>query len=187
MYAIIKDGEEIFNNTSFQEVALKLNKELSLASESPLNVKALSYETLWLQWDNGIFKIELKSDPALDKVKDEVTKYFRYLVIHQDNIENTKNEGLSELIVSTIFIRCLTNPLFLTDYLGINSVVIYQAFVLFLNKTLEPYEGFHLVDSDPIINDFSRGNNLEKRIFQRIILFYLKSKGLTPYTFKYNN
>lgn len=117
-------------------------------------------------------------------------KYFPYLVLHKNIISQhlIQNQMTPEFLLN-IFTskKCIINPYnVLINIFNINEELIYQTFILFLNKTIfNNHKTNSLNLSDVFKNFFINDNNIDHIKYNRLFTYYLSAKKIYPFMIKY--
>jgi len=116
-------------------------------------------------------------------------EYFPFLVLHnsimsQHTVKNITPEYLLNVFTSK---KCIINPYnVLINIFNINEELIYQTFILFLNKTIFNNHKTNSLNLTDIFNNFFiNNNNINHKKYNRLFTYYLSAKEIYPFMINY--
>ncbi len=127
---------------------------------------------------------EEKSNEIRDSFKDHI----HLLLLPQNKLND--NILKPDKLLDLMFQKCLTDPYTLFKFLELNEDYLYQAFVLYLNKTIEYSPTVVNTDLVEIRDNFFKNcsiSNNDLKNYDSILLFYLKNKKIETFSIKYTN
>jgi hypothetical protein len=133
-------------------------------------------------------------DDQLIELKMDICKYINLLLLPIENNELDYDEILKpNNLLDLMFKKCLTDPyqLFI-NFLGINEDNFYQAYILYLNITIEYTPTVDNPDIINIRNNFFKNSdvsNMQENLkkYDNLLLFYLHNKKITPFNITYKD
>ncbi len=158
-------------------------------------------KTLFLSWvaNSNIFGMgyltthdilasnEDLSEEKRKELKDLFKDHMDLLLIPQNELDE-KDLLKPDILLDLMFKKCLTDLYILVKFLGLNEDHIYQAFVLYLNKTIEYSPTVINTDLVEIRDNFFENCNMSDediKKYDSLLLFYLKNKKIETFSVKY--
>jgi hypothetical protein len=184
---------KLINNDIIQEdnnIVIILEKTNLILSTHKQNSKQLDIIGIenGIRWYDNDTNIELYYYNTKELIKN-----IQYLLLDSEKIKNLTNHKLEKIIkfdpselLNIIFSDNLNNPVILFNKLNLNTDIIYQIFILFLNKTIKNKENPDYTSMVGIIEDFVQDNYIDLAPFVKLFLFYMRERDLTPITISYN-
>ena len=91
-----------------------------------------------------------------------------------------------ETLMNIFTYKCLLDPyILLKNIFKLNEEYIYQSFVLYLNQTIELDVNLSEFNHDIYLNNFFVNSEKYPDKYNKLFMFYLKSKLLYPFMIKY--
>lgn len=116
--------------------------------------------------------------------------YLQFVLLHknvlsQHNINNITPEVLLDIFTSKY---CFSNPYnILLNIFNVNEELIYQTFILFLNKTITNNHETNPLNLDNVFNNFFINNStIDHQKYNRLFTYYLSAKKIYPFMIRYN-
>lgn len=179
----------IYNNNQLDfnsdiELVVNLNNLLSKSENSMWEIESKS---------NLILKNSNNERIVLDLNSINYKQYLEYFLIPLSSSKFKKIDIYNPSDIYNIFINkdiLLVDPyLLLTNYFGLSNVAIYQAFIWYLNKSIKKTDTIVQTDLSNIITDFinidTYNNNVLKKSFQTLLLYYINSITASPFNIIY--
>ncbi|ARF11571.1 hypothetical protein Klosneuvirus_2_7 [Klosneuvirus KNV1] len=119
-------------------------------------------------------------------------KYLPYLVLHKNILSQYPvKDTIPDFFLLNVFTskKCIINPYnVLINIFNINEELIYQTFILFLNKTIfNNHKTNPLNLTDIFKNFFIDNNNIDHKKYNRLFTYYLSAKEIYPFMIKYDS
>jgi len=152
---------------------------------------------------NVLIDIEEKDDMIIYKINDTILtsniipnklNYFPYFVLPKtilsqyftNHFMNITSEFLLNVFTSK---KCIADPYnVLLNVFHVNEELIYQTFILFLNKTiLNNHKTNPLNLTDVFENFFIRNHQINHKNYNRLFTYFLSAKKIYPFMIKYEN
>ena len=121
--------------------------------------------------------------------------FFPFFIFHKDILANINENDLSLIIklnpqsLLDIFThaKSLINPYYvLSKIFNIADSYMYQAFILYLNKSISYNNETSHFDINLIINGFVFNNDYANNLkFKNLLMYYISSKKILPFKIKY--
>lgn len=151
----------------------------------------MSWSSKYVSWAIGyltnydiLASNEDLSEEKMEEFKDVFRDHINLFLKQPNNGDILKPDKLLDLM----FGKCLTDPYTLFKFLGLNEDYMYQAFVLYLNKTIEHSSTVVNTDLIEIRNNFFKNCSMSDKDLKKydsLLLFYLKNKKIETFNIKY--
>ena len=134
------------------------------------------------------------SDDKLLEIKMDLSKYINLLLLPKKDTKLNVDEILKpNNLLDLMFKKCLTDPYqLLVKFLGINEDNFYQAYILYLNITIEYTPIVNNPDIISIRYNFFKNSDMSNmqdnlKKYDNLLLFYLHNKKITPLNINYKD
>lgn len=190
MYEIYVNNNMLHSNHNIDGLIQQFNNILSKFNnyKIPLNIVVNNHSIIIHTNDNVI---TLKNENGIEL--DENSLYLLpFFVLNSKIISQLHINKLKEIIKLNpyylldimTFSDCMIDPYYLLIKLfKVNEEVLYQTFILYLNKTITIHNKSNKININTIINNFfyMKKNVIDINKYYKLFSFYLSNKKLLPF------
>lgn len=115
--------------------------------------------------------------------------YLPYFVLHKDIISKYDINSITNGSLLNIFTskKCITDPYkVLLKIFNISEELIFQTFILFLNKTISDNHKTIQLNLTDIFENFFIDKNIDYSKYNRLFTYFISAKKIYPFTIQYN-
>lgn len=195
MYRIYINNNIVHLNTDIDKVVRELNKILSKYHDYkiPLTIEKTD-RCIIVRTNDTVIILDSDEDIILTVNDIHLLPYFLLNFNRVGDVITYKLDGIINLdphyILDLItFKDCMIDPYYLLVKLfNINEELIYQTFILYLNKTIKITSQPNKIDINEIIDDFlyTRNNLDDINKYYKLFSFYVSNKKLLPFMITYS-
>lgn len=182
MYCIEFKSMKIINSyENIENMLISLNEILSkLYDENnvPIDIEVIGNKIVYKSNDNIITSNIIPYN----------IQYLQYLTLHKNNLAGNFNIEASEYLLNIFtYKKCLMDPyIVLLNIFKINEELIYQTFILFLNKTIFNNHTINQLDLNNIFGDFFINHSaINHKKYNRLFTYFLSAKEIYPFMINY--
>ena len=191
----LKLNEEIIMEKKFKNILIIFNNFLSNVNET---IKIINHKDknsfieIQTEQFNIILGHEIKNKLSQKNISLLPFFIFRKKTLEKLNINYLENliKLDSYLILNIlIYYDCLLDPFYiLLNVFNLNKEIIYQTFVLYLNKSLFQNNINNEIKMNKISEDFLNNNENNDSLIMdcnKLLIYYIKAKQIYPFVIKY--
>ncbi|QKF93636.1 hypothetical protein QKU48_gp0178 [Fadolivirus algeromassiliense] len=194
-FEIYVNIDKHYSNNNIEEVILYFNKIITKYNDYkiPFTIVITNISITIKTYDNTII---LKNLNGLNITQNDIyllplfilnNKYIKQISVDKlrEIIELNPNSILDILMCKEVMI----DPYYLlVNLFNVNEELIYQTFILYLNKTISIANEANKININNIINDFfnDRKNVININKYHKLFSFYMSNKKILPFMIEYN-
>lgn len=115
--------------------------------------------------------------------------YFPYVVLHKNILQQHSVKDITPEFLLNVFTskKCLVSPYdVLLKVFNVNEELIYQTFILFLNKTIFNNQKTNPLNLTDVFNIFFiNDGQIDHKNYNRLFTYFLSAKKIYPFMIRY--
>lgn len=192
MYTLILNDKLYLTDKNINTIIIQLNVLMSNGSNWMIKINN-NLENEMLNLESHENNIILKTDDNIKLDRNDI-HLLPFLLFNDQKICKFTKERFYEIIslcpdtlVDIFTYKCMIDPYtLLVEIFKINKEYIHQAFILYLNKTINSGNDICQFNYNVVIKNFFVNSENYPEDFNKLFMFYLKARQIYPFMINYN-